>query len=296
MINLSALKNCNICPRKCGVDRLKETGYCRSGINPIINTWQKHFGEEPAISGNRGSGTIFFSNCNLKCIFCQNFRISQLGYGREYSIEELSEMMMSLQESGAHNINFVTPTHFSLQIYEAILLSKEKGLKIPIVWNSNAFENVETLRKFKGLVEIYMPDFKYFDSEASFKYSDVKGYPDVAKKAILEMHKQVGYLELNENGVAEKGVLIRLLLLPGNINNIKKILEWIAENLGTETYISLMSQYYPSYKADEFPELSRSITHKEYKFAKNIVESLGFENGYFQDVYPTPEWTPDFKK
>jgi len=261
-----------------------------------INAWQKHFGEEPVISGSKGSGTIFFSYCNLQCIFCQNYQISQLGWGQEYSILELADIMLELQRSGVHNINFVSPTQFSYQIREAILIAKDKGPGIPLVWNSNAYELPETLHDLEGLIDIYLPDFKYFDPGNGLKYSSIKDYPKYAKLSLEEMQKQVGYLHVDENGIAEKGVLIRLLILPENINGIEDILKWIAENLGNQTFISLMAQYYPTYKANKFPEINRSITSEEYQFAVDICEDLGFENGYFQGKRITPERTPKFRK
>jgi len=292
----SNFHNCRICPHKCGKDRRTNMGFCQSGIKLKINGWQKHFGEEPVISGTKGSGTIFFSYCHLKCVFCQNYQISQLGWGKEYSISEVADIMLELQRSGAHNINFVSPTHFSLQIREAISLAKNRGLEIPLVWNSNAYELPETLEMMDGLIDIYLPDFKYSNPEKGNKYSLIKDYPKYAKLSLKEMHRQVGYLQFDENEIASKGVLIRLLMLPENKNGIEGILKWIAENLGNQTFISLMAQYYPTYKANEFPEINRSITSEEYQFAVNICEDLGFENGYFQGMRITPEWTPKFKK
>jgi len=293
---LDKLKNCDICPRECKIDRWFQKGYCGSGINIKINLWQKHFGEEPVISGSNGSGTIFFSNCNLSCVFCQNYQISQLGWGKEYSISELANIMLEMQQSGVHNLNLVSPTHYSLQIREAILMAKEKGLRIPIVWNSNAYEKVETLRLLAGLVDIYLPDFKYFSGNEAKKYSDTDNYPEIAKAALQEMYRQVGHLQVDENGIAKKGVLVRLLVLPKDKNRTEKILEWIAANLGNETYISLMSQYYPTYKASEFSEINRSLTNSEYENAVEILKKFGFENGFIQDLQTTPEWTPKFNK
>lgn len=289
------LYNCRICPRNCGVDRRIETGYCRSGLQLKINSWLRHTGEEPVISGNRGSGTIFFSNCNLHCCFCQNYRISQLGWGREYSVAELADIMLALQAEGVHNINLVTPTHFSLQIAEALIKAKAAGLQIPIVWNSSAYEKVETLKLLKGLVDIYLPDFKYGDASHALHLSSAPDYPEIAQKAIQEMHDQVGFLKIDEEGIGVQGLLIRLLLLPDNRNSIEHILAWIALELGTSTHISLMSQYYPAYKAAELKGMNRSITSEEYEYACNLTEKWGLRNGYFQDICPTPGWTPDFR-
>ncbi|MBN1948984.1 MAG: radical SAM protein [Candidatus Cloacimonetes bacterium] len=290
------LYNCRICPRNCGVDRGVEKGYCRSGLKLKINSWFRHTGEEPVISGSRGSGTIFFSNCNLHCCFCQNYRISQLGWGREYAVSELVDIMLALQAEGVHNINLVTPTHFSLQIAEALSQAKSSGLQIPVIWNSNAYEKVETLRLLKGLVDIYLPDFKYGDASQGLTLSNALDYPDIARKAIREMHDQVGFLKIIDEDTAVQGLLIRLLLLPDNRNSIEHILEWIALELGTSTCISLMSQYYPAYKAAETKGMNRSITSEEFEYARNLAEKWGFRNGFFQEIYPTPEWTPDFRE
>jgi putative pyruvate formate lyase activating enzyme len=256
----------------------------------------KHLGEEPMISGHRGSGTIFMSNCNMHCLYCQNYTISQLGYGREYTVEQVASMMLDLQAAGVHNINFVTPTHFTLQIREAIIKAKQAGLSIPIVWNSNAYEHANLIRELEGLIDIFLPDFRYADCDAALKYSDAPDYPTFAQKALSEMHRQVGKIELDADGIAQSGLLIRILLLPRDLNNIRGILTWIADNLGTETYISLMTQYYPTYKANEYSKISRPIHASEYREAVSLAEDIGFENGYFQGLGITPEWTPDFKK
>lgn len=292
----SLLKSCMICPRDCGVNRIYKSGYCKGGVDIRINSCMKHLGEEPMISGHRGSGTIFMSNCNMHCVYCQNYSISQLGYGREYKINEVAAMMLDLQSAGAHNINFVTPTHYTIQIRDAIIKAKKAGLSIPIVWNSNAYEHAEILRKLEGLIDIYMPDFRYADHEAALKYSDAPDYPTFARKALSEMHRQVGNIELDADGIAKSGLLIRILLLPRDVNKIRGILTWIADNLGSDTFISLMSQYYPTYKANEHPEISRPIFASEYRKTVELAEDMGFENGYFQGLGITPEWTPDFKK
>jgi putative pyruvate formate lyase activating enzyme len=284
---------CNICPRKCNVDRSEKTGICGCTDKLKVNIYQLHYGEEPVISGKNGSGTIFFSGCNLKCVFCQNSNISYLGHGKEYSNEEVSNMMLELQVKNAHNINLVTPAHFTIQLKDTILLAKQKGLNIPVVWNTNAYEETDTLKTIEGLIDIYMPDFKYFNPEMSLKYSGAKDYPEKAKEAIKEMFRQTGHLKLKK-GIAYKGLLIRLLVLPHNLNSIELILEWIKDNLGSETFISLMGQYYPTHKANNFKELSRGIYAKEYEFACEQLEKYGFENGFIQDIGSTSGWTPDF--
>lgn len=288
-------EKCIQCPRSCEVDRITALGFCKANNQVKINLYQLHYGEEPVITGQKGSGTIFFSHCNLKCVFCQNYKISDWGNGEYVTIEELAEIMLELQNQGAHNINLVTPSHYSLQIKEALIIAKKKGLNIPIVWNSNAYESVEILKQMEGLIDIYLADFKYWDSENAQKYSSAANYPEIAKKAILEMLRQVGNLKIDEDDqLAYRGLLIRLLILPQNLNGIQSILHWIYEEIGNTCFISLMSQYYPTHRADEFPEINRPITREEYDYALHIMEGLGFENGFIQDLGITPEWTPDF--
>ena len=274
---------CMVCPHLCDVDRTTSLGKCRATKQIKIASYQLHRGEEPVLSGTQGSGTIFFSHCNLKCVYCQNYDISEWGNGHYYSNEQVAEIMMLLQNNGAHNINLVSPTHYSLQIKEAIKLAKAKGLNIPIVWNSNAYENVEILQELDGLVDIYLTDFKYWNDNNAAKYSSAPDYAYHAKKAILEMYRQVGDLQIdNDTNLARKGLMIRLLILPENINGIESILNWISEDVGNMTYLSIMSQYFPTHRADEFPEINRVITHEEYSFALHVMEGLGFENVFTQ--------------
>ncbi|MEM4248332.1 MAG: radical SAM protein [Candidatus Nanoarchaeia archaeon] len=286
------MPKCNICPRNCNVDRKFQKGACKCGEQILVNTYQLHYWEEPPISAKHGSGTIFFAGCNMNCVYCQNYIISQQIEGEPVSISQLVKIFFELQEKGAHNINLVTPTHFSLQLKEALSIAKKDKLKIPVVWNSNAFEKVETLKLLEGLVDIYLPDFRYFDNSVALKYSNAPQYPEFAKLAIKEMFRQVGYLQENR-GIAVKGILIRILVLPGDIGNAKEILKWIASNIGTESYISLMGQYYPTYRAKEFPELSRHLL--EYQDIADFAEKLGFCNGFFQEVGSSSEYTPNFK-
>ncbi|MCF7918372.1 MAG: radical SAM protein [Candidatus Cloacimonetes bacterium] len=292
---LKALDNCRICPRNCGVNRNHTAGYCRSGTALRINTWQKHYGEEPFISGTAGSGTIFFSGCNLSCCFCQNYQISQLDHGKDYSIDQLAEIMLSLQQDGAHNINLVTPTHFSPQIAEALLLARKLDLHIPVVWNSNAYEKEETLKSLKGLINIYLADFKYASEASALKYSAAPDYFRHATNAISEMYRQTGDIALDANDIALSGLAVRILVLPRDIINLENIIKWLAENIGNQLYISLMSQYYPSWQAEHFPETARSLTFDEYEEAISIVKKYGFENCLIQELSPSSEWTPDFK-
>ena len=289
------LQDCHICPRNCGVDRYIANGFCDAGADLRINLAQLHFGEEPVISGNLGSGTIFFTHCNLKCVFCQNYSISQEGNGSYCSPEDLSDLMLDLQHQGAHNINLVTPTHYSLHIREALLRARENGLHIPIVWNSNAYETVETLAQMQGLVDIYLPDFKYSYAAYSKLYSSAPDYPEIALKAISEMKRQVGDLKLDEEGIATRGLIIRLLVLPNNIAGIQRSLDLIAQNLGPQTQISLMGQYYPTHKAFLFPELSRGISTTEYDKALDAIHAYGFTNVWTQEISCNDEWTPHFR-
>ncbi len=295
MAEIKQLQNCRICPRNCGVNRYHERGYCRSGHLLKINTWQKHYGEEPYISGIAGSGTIFFSCCNLACLFCQNYLISQHDSGSEYTIEKVAAIMLELQDSGVHNINLVTPTHYSVQLREALTIARKLGLTIPVVWNSNSYEKVEMLRELDGLVDIYLADFKYGLDENAVKYSRSDGYLEIASAAIKEMFRQVGHIRLNDQDIAEKGLSVRMLVLPEDINSTEIILRWLADNIGIEVYLSLMSQYYPAWRAGEYPEIARSLTPLEYEEVMELAETYGFENCLIQELSPSLEWTPDFR-
>ena len=277
------LESCQICPHHCGVNRIAgEKGLCRSTAQVMVSSHNTHFGEEPPISGVHGSGTIFFTNCTLRCVFCQNYPISQLGNGNPVSISQLSEMMLDLQKRGCHNINLVTPTHFVPQIIAATGQASKGGLSVPIVYNTGGYESLATLKLLDGIVDIYMPDAKYTDNAIAQKYSGAKNYFPVLKDALREMHRQVGDLKVDRAGVAVSGMLIRHLVLPDNIAGTDQILPWIAQNISQKTYISLMSQYFPAYRAVEYPSLSRSINRKEYHKARNILEQCGFENGWLQ--------------
>jgi len=303
---LNMLSSCEICPRKCGVNRLEnKNSYCKSGRYAIISSYGVHNGEEPPISGNKGSGTIFFGNCNLKCVFCQNHQISQEmkdTINHELTADKLANIMISLQNKGCHNINFVSPTHFIPQIVEALVIAVELGLNIPLVYNSGGYDDANTLRMLDGIFDIYMPDFKYGDSIYAEKYSDAKDYSKIAKNAIKEMYRQKGTLELNEDGIATKGLLIRHLILPENISGTNKVIDFIADELNKDTYVSLMSQYYPTYKASddkngECNEINRTINHLEYERAENYFYKKGLENGWIQELKESPfYYRPDFDK
>jgi putative pyruvate formate lyase activating enzyme len=262
------LLSCQLCPRECHVDRTSGgRGFCNTGDTPFVSSWNPHFGEERPLVGRYGSGTIFLGNCNLGCIFCQNYTISHLGEGIEISHEKLADIMLSLQAAGCHNINLVTPTHQVPAIVRALKIASERGLEIPIVYNCGGYESVETLKILDGIVDIYMPDFKYADTSHAAKYSNAPDYPETARLAIKEMHRQVGDLFINEMGIAERGLLIRHLVLPADIAGTAEVVKFIAEEISKNTYVNIMDQYYPCYMARENPPLNRRITGSEYSAA-----------------------------
>ena len=285
---LEKLKQCEICPHKCGINRTEgKIGRCKASDKIKIALYWVHNFEEPCISGTKGSGTVFFSNCNLNCIFCQNYEISQKGRGKEITIEELADIFLKQQEKGVENINLVTPTSYVVQIIEAIKIARKNGLRIPIVYNTNGYENVDTIKMLDGYIDVYLPDLKYVDDELGKKYSKVENYFEIATKAILEMQKQVGKTKVNENGVIKKGIIVRHLVLPGNIENSKKILKWLKENLNEENYVSVMAQYFPTYlvkEKEEYEELNRKLTKDEWKEIENFIDELDFKNGYIQEL------------
>ena len=293
---LENLKRCELCPHNCKVNRLNgEIGRCKCKDKVKIALASVHYYEEPCISGKNGSGTIFFSGCNLNCKFCQNYEISQLGKGIEITIEELSDIFIKQQNKGVNNINLVTPTMYVYQIIEAIKIARKKGLDIPIVYNSNGYENVETIKKLSGYIDVYLPDLKYYDDEIAYKYSGINNYFENAKSAILEMQKQVGGPKLNENGIIQKGLIIRHLVLPNNIENSEKILRWIKSNINEEVYVSIMAQYFPSYKAKQMNDINRKLSEEEYAKIENLVYELDIKNGYIQELGEhEEEYVPDF--
>ena len=278
------LECCTICPHNCKINRTKNPGRCKSTDKIKIALYSTHNFEEPCISGEKGSGTIFFSNCNMNCVFCQNYEISQLGRGKEITIEELANVMIKQQERNVQNINLVTPTSYALHIVEAIKIARKKGLEIPIVYNTNGYESVETLKLLEGYVDIYLPDLKYYYDDLAKKYSKVDNYFEIATKAIQEMYRQVGTPVLDENGVMKKGLMIRHLILPNEVQNSKKVLKWIKENIDSNVYVSIMAQYFPTYKAKEIPEIARKITKEEYEKVENYLYELDLENGYIQEL------------
>ncbi len=279
------LEKCEICPHECGINRTKnQIGRCKSTDKIKIALYSIHRFEEPCISGENGSGTVFFSNCNLNCIYCQNYEISQEGKGKEISVEELADIFIKQQNRKAENINLVTPTSYTLQIIEAIKIAKKRGLNIPIIYNTNGYEKVETLKLLEGYVDVYLPDLKYNDDELGKKYSKVDRYFEIAVKAIKEMYRQVGSPKLDERGMIKSGLMIRHLVLPNNIENSKKILRWIKENIDENVYVDIMAQYFPTYKAKESKELNRKLTKEEYKEIEEYVYDLNIKNGYMQDL------------
>jgi putative pyruvate formate lyase activating enzyme len=280
------LENCRVCPRECGVNRLKDDkiGFCRSGHNPVISSVSPHHGEEPPLSGTRGSGTVFFTNCNLKCVYCQNYPISQMGNGSERSPGELACQMIWLQEQGCHNLNLVTPTHFMPQILKALGIARDRGFHLPIVYNTSGYESVEALRLLDGIVDIYLPDMRYSDDRKAMRYSIAPHYHSINQAAIREMYRQVGNLAVDEKGIATRGLIVRHLVLPGGKSGTDGVMKFLAGEISRDVYISLMSQYFPAYRANEFKELSQRTSPDEYEEAYQIMQKYGLENGWTQDL------------
>ena len=269
------MESCTLCPQHCRVNRFQSRkGKCNSGAYPIVASFNPHFGEESPLVGRMGSGTIFFSNCNLKCVYCQNCDISQFGYGEEISYEALAEIMMRLQNSGCHNINFVSPTHMIYPILKALPMAIERGLNVPLVYNSGGYDSVEILKILEGIFDIYMPDFKYGDDTMAGKFSDAPKYSDFAKSALKEMHRQVGDLRVNSNGIALQGLVVRHLILPDDLAATYHVIDFIAD-LSDNTYLNLMDQYRPEYRAAEFSGLDRSLSHSEYMKYLEYARSKG---------------------
>lgn len=295
---LEELEQCRICPKECKVNRIEgKLGNCKASDKIEISLVYLHMYEEPCISGKNGSGTIFFSHCNLHCMFCQNYEISQnIKKGKEVTIEELASIMLKQQENGAENINLVTPTMYAYQIKEAIKIARKNGLTIPIIYNSNGYEKVETLKDLEGYIDVYLPDLKYYANEVAKKYSKAPNYFEVATKAILEMIRQVGEPIFNENEMIQKGVMIRHLVLPNHLQNTKNILKWIKENVPEDIYINVMAQYFPTYKAKEDELINRKLTKREYKQIEEYFYSLDFKNGYMQELGEhEEEYVPKWK-
>jgi len=295
-IKASNSKKCFICPWECGVDRVKNLGFCGAPDGLEIAHWQIHHWEEPCISGqnlNHGSGTIFFSHCNLRCVFCQNYEISQLFHGKLISEEKLFEICLTLKKQGAYNINLVSPTPYSYYLKDFLQKYKSK-IGLPIIWNSNGYEKKETLQSLKGLIDVWLPDLKYYDNELALKYSSAKNYFQFASQAILEMRK-LAPDDIFENGLIKKGLIIRHLVLPGGVKDSLKILSWIKKKLGPSVFLSLMSQYYPTFKAHLFKEINRKITQKEYSILTDWLLKNNFRNVFVQNLSAaTSDFTPKF--
>ena len=277
---------CNQCPRKCNKERREgdtaSYGYCQVSVRPKVARAALHFWEEPCISGEEGSGTVFFSGCNLRCVYCQNVEIAAGVRGKEISVERLAEIFLELQEKGANNINLVTPSHYYMQIKEALLLVKEK-LHIPVIANTSSYESVEVLREMEGLIDIYLADYKYASRELAAKYSHAADYPQVAAEALKEMFRQVGEPEFDERGMMKKGMIIRHLLLPGCLEDSKAVLHFLYDTFGDSVFISIMNQYTPLSHVEEYPELNRRVTEEEYEEIVDYAIELGIENGFIQE-------------
>lgn len=283
-MDVKLLEKCTICPHNCGINRLNnQIGRCKSKNIVKIALYSTHNFEEPCISGKKGSGTVFFSNCNMNCVFCQNYEISQQGKGREISIDELASIFIKQQEKDVENINLVTPTSYVPQIIEAIKIARNNGLKLPIVYNTNGYEKVETLKMLEGYIDIYLPDFKYSDNELAKRLSKVDNYFEIVTKALKEMYRQTGKSIFNDDGIMQKGMIIRHLVLPNHILNSRRVLKWINENMH-DVYVSVMAQYFPTYKAKDIDDINRKLTKEEYEQIENYLYRLDLENGYIQEL------------
>ena len=294
------LTDCDLCPHNCHVDRRTKTGVCRSGIVAVVASVCAHHGEEPPLSGTRGSGTVFFGNCNMKCAYCQNYQISQdrnCLRGKEMDDDTLAQQLLSLQnESNCHNINFVSPSHFVPQMVRAVFTAIPLGLHVPIVYNTGGYDSADVLKLLEGIVDIYLPDIRYADDVIAKKYSGVNEYVEYNRAAIAEMHRQVGLLQENEEGIAQKGMIVRHLILPNRLAGSRESLTWLAKHVSPNVFVSIMSQYYPTHHAGHFPELARRINQSEYDEVVQLLEKLGMENGWIQDMESTDNYQPDFHR
>ena len=280
------LESCSLCPRRCGVNRLKgQKGLCNTGLKPKVYSFMPHHGEEPPISGKNGSGTIFFSFCNMNCVYCQNYEFSQLGKGKEVREKELAGIMLELKNLGCHNINLVSPTHIMPQILKSLEIALEKGLDIPIVYNTGGYELPEVVSLLDGIIDIYLADMRYADNAAAIKYSGAPGYPEFNRQSIKEMYRQTGAVDFDDSGIMKKGLIIRHLVLPDNASGTAEIMRFISQEVSADTYISLMSQYYPCYRSGEFPEINRRISRDEYRQAQEAMEEYGMDKGWIQESF-----------
>ncbi len=274
------LESCRLCPRECGINRITgEEGFCKSGKDLLVSSISPHFGEEPPLVGKGGSGTIFLTNCNLGCIYCQNYDISHLGYGKAISTNQLAKEMLNLQNIGCHNINLVTPTHFVPQLVESVKIASEKGLFVPIVYNCGGYESIDTIRILDGIVDVYMPDIKYSDDSLAQKYSNAPDYYERCLESVKEMHQQVGDLA-TENRIAKRGLLIRHLVLPNRLAGSEKIMEFLSKEISMDTYVNIMLQYHPKYKARTYNELNRRPTLSEYDNVVDMAKKFGLHRGF----------------
>lgn len=303
-----SLKACSLCPHQCGAHRLNPVsgqsgagsaaGRCASGVRPIVSAYCLHMGEEPALGGSRGVGNIFFGNCNAACVYCQNYLISQRPFqeaAREVSTERLADIMLDLAGQGAASVGFVSPSHFAAQAIQAIGIAVSRGFSLPLIYNSNGYDSVTTLKSLEGVFEIYLPDLRYASAEAAVTYSALPDYPRIARLAIKEMHRQVGSrLVYGDDGLVKRGLIIRLLVLPNGISGTEQSLRWIADELGTGVCVSVMSQYYPTNRAKEYPQLARGITRDEYDRVVEVVDDLGFSHGWLQEYDSGGHYRPDF--
>ena len=287
---------CTLCPRKCRVDRSKKCGFCGASNKVKIARCALHFWEEPCISGKNGSGTVFFSHCTMKCVFCQNHKISHLGNGKTISVQELSDCFVELAGKGAHNINLVTPTHYVPQIIEAVKSARNKGLDIPIIYNSGGYENPETIRMLDGIIDVYLPDLKYYDDKYAIRYSGAKDYFKIAATAIAKMYEQVGKCVFDGDGMIKKGVIVRHLMLPGLLFDSKKIIDYLYSTYGDDIFISIMNQYTPiSSILTDFPEINKKISERYYNSLIDYAVNLGVKNAYIQDGETAKEsFIPEF--
>ena len=283
-MSLELLEQCKICPHECKINRNNgKIGRCKSTDKVKIALYSTHNFEEPCISGKKGSGTVFFSNCNMICIFCQNYEISQEGKGEEISIEGLAEIFLKQQEKDVENINLVTPTSYVPQIIEAIKIAKSKGLKLPIVYNTNGYEKIETLKMLDGYIDIYLPDFKYAQNELGKRLSKVDNYFEITTEALREMYKQTGKAIFDDRGIMQKGMIVRHLVLPNHLVNSRKVLKWLNDNMN-DVFVSVMAQYFPTYKAKELEDINRKLTKEEYEQIESYLYRLNLENGYIQEL------------
>ncbi len=282
------LEACQVCPRRCGVNRLAgESGQCQVTTQVMVSSYGPHFGEEAPLVGRHGSGTIFFTYCNLHCTFCQNYTISQLGEGSPVNKEQLAEMMLSLQARGCHNINLVSPTHVVPYILEALVLAADKGLHLPLVYNSGGYDAIETLKLLDGIVDIYMPDMKYSDAKTAEELSGIKGYPEINKAAVKEMHRQVGDLRLDEDGIAQRGLLVRHLVLPNKLAGTEEVVRFLAREVSANTYLNIMAQYHPCHQAFDMPQLARPLRSDEFQDAIDLAHRQGL-NRLDKDQFSLP--------